>query len=146
MVTGTVVSSNVLSYLHLLLCYNSSLAPPPISTKYIFPRVRRWRKLSLLKTMPEVKNIVILRNFSLKTRMAKNCSYDVSTSTQFSINSVSIHWLYLHNSSVEKNISSWRLYLLLADRINMTIIEVVPPVTPMLHKKQWRSNTCCETI
>lgn len=44
-------------------------------------------------------------------------------------------WCF-YNSSVEKNISSWSLYLVLADGIDMAIIKIVPLTTPMLHQEK----------
>ncbi len=41
---------------------------------------------------------------------------------------------YFYNSSVEKNISRRRLYLLLTDGMDMAIIKFVPLVSPMLHQ------------
>lgn len=43
---------------------------------------------------------------------------------------------YFYNSSVEKNISRWSLYLVLADGIDMAIIKIVPLTTPMLHQEK----------
>lgn len=82
--------------------------------------------------MPKIKEYYF--NETCKIRCQKCGRYLASIG--FSMINNSTLMSYFYNSSVEKNISCRRLYLLLADGMNMAIIKIVPLVTPMLHQNK----------